>query len=41
MFERFKELFSSENLLDTAFSTTLKMLEFDLKMFNAAKHVLR
>lgn len=41
MFNKFKELFGSENLLDTAFKTTLTMLEFDLKMYNASKETLR
>ncbi len=41
MFQKFKELFSSENLLDTAYTTTVTMLEFDLKMYNAARTVLR
>ena len=41
MFEKFKELFSSENLLDTAFNTTLKMLEFDHEMYNASRVTLR
>jgi phosphate transport system protein len=41
MFNKFKELFSSENLLDTAFSTTLTMIEFDHKMFLASSETLR
>ncbi|MEA1980118.1 MAG: PhoU domain-containing protein [candidate division Zixibacteria bacterium] len=41
MFKKFRELFGSENLLDTAFSTTLKMLEFDNKMYLASKETLR
>ncbi len=41
MFEKFKELFSSENLLNTAYSTTLTMLEFDHKMFLASVETLR
>ncbi len=41
MFKKFKELFSSESLLDEAFNTTLKMLEFDHKMFLASKETLR
>ncbi len=41
MFEKFKELFSSENLLDSAFKTTLTMVEFDYKMFDAARKTLR
>ncbi len=41
MFDKFKELFSSENLLDTAFNTTLTMLEFDYKMFLASSETLR
>ena len=41
MFDKFKELFSSENLLDSAFKTTLTMMEFDQKMYNAARTTLR
>ncbi|MDH4156831.1 MAG: hypothetical protein OEW00_06105 [candidate division Zixibacteria bacterium] len=41
MFRKFKELFSSENLLDTAFHTTLTMLEFDHKMYQASRVTLR
>jgi len=41
MFEKFRELFSSENLLDAAFHTTLTMLEFDHKMFLASSETLR
>jgi len=41
VFEKFKELFSSENLLDAAFHTTLKMLEFDHKMYLASRETLR
>lgn len=41
MFKKFKELFSSENLLDTAFDTTIKMLEFDQKMYRASRDSLR
>ncbi len=41
MFRKFKELFSSENLLDTAFDTTLTMLEFDHKMYQASRVTLR
>lgn len=41
MFSKFKELFSAENLLDTAFNTTLTMLEFDHKMFTASVATLR
>ena len=41
MFKKFKELFASENLLDDAFKTTLTMLEFDLKMYEASKKTLR
>lgn len=41
MFEKFKELFSSENLLDTAFDTTLTMLDFDQKMYHASQETLR
>lgn len=41
MFSKFKELFASESLLDSAYDTTLTMLEFDLKMYEAAKEVLR
>ena len=41
MFKKFKELFSSENLLDSAFKTTLTMVEFDQKMYDAARKTLR
>lgn len=41
MFSKFKELFGSENLLDTAFNTTVTMLEFDQEMFLASRHSLR
>jgi len=41
MFKKFMELFGSENLLDAAFNTTLTMVEFDQKMFDAARKVLR
>jgi len=41
MFEKFKELFGSENLLDSAFEVTLTMLEFDFKMYNASRRTLR
>ena len=41
MFNKFKELFSSENLLDSAFKTTVTMLEFDQKMYAASRYSLR
>ncbi len=41
MFRLLKELFSSENLLHQALTTTLEMLETDLKMFNASSASLR
>ena len=41
MFNKFKELFSSENLLDAAFKTTLTMLDFDYKMYEASRSSLR
>lgn len=41
MFKKFKELFSSENLLDEAYKTTVMMLEFDQKMYNASQKTLR
>lgn len=41
MFGKFKELFSSENLLDSALNTTLTMMEFDHKMYDAARKTLR
>lgn len=41
MFHKFKELFSSESLLDAAFDTTFTMLEFDQKMYLAARDALR
>ena len=41
MFDKFKELFGSENLLDIAFDTTLTMLEYDHKMYTASRMTLR
>lgn len=41
MFEKFKELFGGENLLDTAYKTTVTMLDFDYKMFDASRRTLR
>jgi phosphate transport system protein len=41
MFEKFKELFGSENLLDAAYKTTVTMIEFDYKMFDASRKTLR
>ena len=41
MFNKFKELFGSENLLDLAFETTLTMIEFDHKMYKASRETLR
>lgn len=41
MFGKFKELFSTENLLDSAMNTTLTMMEFDHKMYDAARKILR
>lgn len=41
MFNKFRELFSSENLLDVAFNTTLTMLDFDRKMYEASTSTLR
>lgn len=41
MFRKFKELFSSESLLDAAFDTTLTMLDFDHKMYDASRRTLR
>lgn len=41
MFNKFKELFSSENLLDIAFETTLTMLEYDHQMYDASVNILR
>ncbi len=41
MFSKFKELFSSESLLDAAFEKTLTMLEFDYKMYTASCKSLR
>ena len=41
MFNKFKELFGSENLLDIAFNTTLTMLDFDQKMYTASRETLR
>jgi len=41
MFKKFRELFGSENLLDQAYETTVKMLETDFEMYKAARHSLR
>ena len=41
MFEKLKELFGSENLLAEAGDITVKMMEFDHKMFEASRHSLR
>lgn len=42
MFEQFKKLFTtSESLLDSAYNTTLTMLEYDYEMYRASKGVLR
>ena len=41
MFNKFKELFGSENLLDAAFETTLTMLDFDHQMYVASRQTLR
>ncbi|MEA2030811.1 MAG: PhoU domain-containing protein [candidate division Zixibacteria bacterium] len=41
MLSKFKELFGSENLLDEAFNTTLKMLKSDHKMYKASRSTLR
>jgi phosphate uptake regulator len=41
MFNKFKELFGSESLLDVAFDTTLKMLEYDHQMYDASRKTLR
>lgn len=41
MFSKFKELFSSESLLDAAYKTTVTMLEYDFEMYEAARKVLR
>ncbi len=41
MFNKFKELFASENLLDAAFKTTLTMLDYDYKMYEASRDILR
>ena len=41
MFKKFLELFSSENLLDEAYKTTLTMLEFDQQMYEASQMTLR
>ncbi|MFH1687808.1 MAG: PhoU domain-containing protein [bacterium] len=41
MFSKFRALFASENLLDSAFKTTLTMLEFDRQMYDASCHTLR
>jgi len=41
MFSKFKQLFSSESLLDEAFNTTLLMLDFDHRMYRASVTSLR
>jgi phosphate uptake regulator len=41
MFDKFKELFSSENLLDAAFDNTITMLDFDREMYKASRDILR
>jgi phosphate uptake regulator len=41
MFGKFKSLFGIESLLDSAFDTTVKMIEFDHQMYEAAKNTLR
>ena len=41
MFEKFRELFSAENLLDAALGDTVTMLKFDHQMFEASRKVLR
>jgi len=41
MFNKFKALFRSEDLLEEAFSITVRMLEFDLEMYQASRHTLR
>jgi len=41
MFEKFRELFGSENLLDMAFHTTVTMLEYDQQMYSASRDTLR
>ncbi len=41
MFNKFKELFSSESLMEAAYTTTVKMLEFDAQMYEASRAVLR
>jgi phosphate uptake regulator len=41
MFKKFMELFSSENLLNAAFRTTITMLESDREMYHAARKSLR
>lgn len=41
MFNKFKELFSSESLMEAAYNTTVTMLEFDHQMYEASQGVLR
>jgi phosphate uptake regulator len=41
MFDKFKELFHREDLLDDAFHTTMMMLEFDMEMYDASRKTLR
>jgi phosphate transport system protein len=41
MFESIKKLFGAESLLDEAFNTTVTMLDFDYKMYDASRRTLR
>ncbi|MFQ5607277.1 MAG: PhoU domain-containing protein, partial [Candidatus Zixiibacteriota bacterium] len=41
MFQKYFSLWSRENLLSKAFKRTVKMLEYDREMFEAAAHALR
>ena len=41
MFSKFKDIFRREDLLDEAFQITMKMIEFDMKMYDASSKTLR
>lgn len=41
MFSKFKDIFHHEDLLDNAFQTTMKMIEFDMQMYDASSTTLR
>lgn len=41
MFDKFKQLFSGESLLDEAFNKTVEMIEYDHEMYIASRKTLR